>query len=62
MDMTHSFRTPCPVGQNYAEASYFDGYAFQHIAAWQEMRRLQRLRRDACRMIERRRNGRAFRA
>lgn len=27
---------------DYAEASYFDGYAFQHIAAWQENRRLRR--------------------
>lgn len=28
----------------YAELAYFDGYAFQHIAAWQEARRLERLR------------------
>lgn len=51
-------RAPCPVGQNYAEASYFDGYAYQHIAEWQEMRRLQGIRARACRMIERRRNPR----
>lgn len=25
---------PCPVGQNYAEASFFDGYAFSHIAEY----------------------------
>lgn len=49
---------PCPVGQNYAEASYFDGYHYQHIAAWQEMRRLQGIRRRAGAMIERRRNPR----
>lgn len=59
MDMTHSFRTPCPVGQNYAEASYFDGYHFQHIAAYLDSRRLKRLRREAARAVDRRRNGRA---
>lgn len=43
---------------SYSEASYFDGYHFQHIAAWEEMRRLQGIRARACRMIERRRNPR----
>lgn len=52
---------PDPVGQNYAEASFFDGYHFTHIAAWQEMRRLQGIEREALRVIERRRNGRARR-
>lgn len=28
----------------YAEMSYFDGYHFQHIAQWQEQKRLQRIR------------------
>lgn len=31
----------------YAELSYFDGYAFAHIAAWQDQKRLQR-RMAAC--------------
>lgn len=39
----------------YAEASYFDGYHFQHIAAWLEFRRLQGIRRRNAAMIERRR-------
>jgi len=26
---------------DYAEASYFEGFHFQHIAAWLEQRRLQ---------------------
>lgn len=46
----------------YAEASYFDGYHFQHIAAYHEELRLRRIRKDAVkavRTIERRRNGRA---
>lgn len=43
---------------DYAEASYFDGYAFQHIAAYLENRRLKRLRREAARAHDRRRNGR----
>lgn len=61
MDMTHRFTRPaCPVGQNYAEASYFDGYHFQHIAAFQEECRLRRIRKQGARMIERRRNGRGI--
>lgn len=27
----------------YAEASYFDGYAFAHIAAYNEQQRLKRI-------------------
>lgn len=29
----------------YAEAAYFDGHHCAHVAAWEEHRRLQRLRR-----------------
>lgn len=43
-----------PVGQNYAEWSYFDGYAFQHIAAWQEAKRLKRIRATAIKALDRR--------
>jgi hypothetical protein len=28
---------------DYAEASYFDGYHFRHIAAWQDHQRQRRL-------------------
>jgi hypothetical protein len=35
----------------YAELSYFDGYHFQHIAAWQEAQRLASLRRSTERAI-----------
>lgn len=46
----------------YAEASYFDGYHFQHIVAKEEHDRLNRIReenRKAIRLIERRRGSRA---
>lgn len=39
---------------DYAEASYFDGYAFQHIAAYYDHLRLKRLRRDASKAVARR--------
>lgn len=29
---------------SYSEAAYFDGYHFQHIADWQEAKRLARIR------------------
>jgi hypothetical protein len=29
---------------HYSEASYFDGYHFQHIVAWEEHNRLKRIR------------------
>lgn len=38
----------------YAEAAYFDGVHVAHIAAWEEHRRLQRLRAQARLVIERR--------
>lgn len=44
----------------YAEASYFDGYHFAHIAAYEEVKRIARKQADARRAYgERRRNGRA---
>lgn len=48
----------------YAEAAYFDGAHVQHIADWQEHKRLQRIRAEArkCVEMDRRRNGRALRA
>ncbi len=30
---------------DYAEASYFDGFHFQHIAAFKEMQRLEGIQR-----------------
>lgn len=38
---------------DYAEASYFDGYHFQHIAAFHEEQRLRRIRKDAAKAAER---------
>ena len=38
----------------YAEAAYFDGAAFQHIAAWQERQRLTRIRQQALEAVRRR--------
>lgn len=47
----------------YAEAAYFDGQHCAHVAAWEEHRRLQRLRTKARLVIERRtRSGSRARA
>jgi len=45
---------------DYAEASYFDGYAFQHIADWRERERLARIEKRSREAFQRnrRRNGR----
>lgn len=45
----------------YAEAAYFEGNHCQHVAAYEEAKRLERIRNESRRMIERRRNGRAYR-
>lgn len=39
----------------YSELAYFEGYAFQHIAAFEEHKRLQRIRANAMRALDRRR-------
>lgn len=54
MLIVHNFKPAGPVGQNYAEWSYFDGYAFAHIAAWQDANRLKRIRTEAIKMLDRR--------
>lgn len=54
--------TLAPLHCGYSEAAYFDGYAFQHIADWQESKRLARIAkqcRDAIQR-ERRANRRAY--
>lgn len=61
MQQVHNFVPAAPVGANYAEWSYFEGYHFQHIAAWQENLRLKRIRNEARRLIDRRRSPRGFR-
>ena len=38
----------------YAELSYFDRFAFSHIAAWEERQRLERKRIYAIKMLDRR--------
>jgi hypothetical protein len=40
-----SMLKPQDVGSLYAEASYFDGAHFAHIAAWQENQRMRRIAR-----------------
>lgn len=42
----------------YAEASYFDGYHFAHIAAYEEEVRLRRIRRSAIEAVRRERRSR----
>ncbi len=42
----------------YAEASYFDGYHFQHIAAYEEAKRLARKRAEAIKALDRRKRSR----
>lgn len=45
----------------YGEASYFDGYAFAHIAAWEDHKRLLRKLVTARRLKkERERYGRRY--
>lgn len=43
---------------SYSEAAYFDGYAFAHIAAWEEEKRLRRIRRQCAQAVERERRAR----
>lgn len=67
MLVVHNFAHAAPIGQNYAEWSYDFGdgepvYAFQHIAAFHEVKRLERIRKANAvlvRNIERRRGSRA---
>ena len=54
MLVVHNFKPAAPLGQNYAEWSYFDGYAFAHIAAWQDAKRLARIRTTAIKALDRR--------
>ena len=44
---------------DYAEASFFDGFHYQHIAAWLDVRRQRERRRVAAAAFERRRHLRA---
>lgn len=39
---------------SYSEAAYFDGEHCQHIADWEEQRRLQRIRTSAIKALDRR--------
>jgi hypothetical protein len=45
----------------YAEASYFEGFHFAHIAAYEEELRLRRIRRVSARLVERRTGSRGRR-
>lgn len=58
MLIVHNFKPAAPVGSNYAEWSYFDGFHFAHIAAWQEAERLKRIRTTAIKALDRRSNRR----
>lgn len=42
---------PRPAPVLYAEASYFDGYHFAHIAQWEEAKRCKRIRTVAHRAL-----------
>ena len=37
----------------YAEASYFGGYHFQHIVAWEEYNRLKRIKAKIAEITQR---------
>lgn len=41
----------------YAEASYFEGYAFAHVAAYEEALRLRRINEDRRRRTRARRSS-----
>lgn len=38
----------------YSEMAYFDGNACQHVAAWEEHKRLPRIRKEARSALDRR--------
>ena len=42
----------------YSEAAYFDGAHVQHIADYYEVKRLERIRNDARKLIDRRTRNR----
>ena len=42
----------------YSEAAFFDGNHCQHVAAWEERKRLNRIRQHARTAVERRRGSR----
>lgn len=57
MDMTHRFTLPAALplrSSSYAEAAYFDGEHCQHIADWEESKRLARKRTEAIKALDRR--------
>lgn len=63
MLVVHNFTPALPQRTaSYSEAAYFDGEHCQHIADWEEQKRLKRIRKNACKAVEneRRRNGRAL--
>lgn len=37
----------------YSEASFFDGYYFQHIADWKEYKRLKRIKDNLSKITKR---------
>ncbi len=39
------FTPNVPFALSYAEASYFEGFHYQHIAEWEDRKRIQRLKR-----------------
>lgn len=45
---------PRATGVLYSEASYFDGYHFQHIADFEEHKRIARIRTTAIKALDRR--------
>lgn len=42
----------------YSEMAYFEGYHFQHIADWLEQKRIERIRANAIRLLDRRKTRR----
>lgn len=55
MLIVHNFEPALPLRTaSYSEAAYFDGEHCQHIADWEEHRRLQRIRTSAIKMLDRR--------
>lgn len=63
LHLIHSTKSPVArvaeqvLVSDYAEASYFDGYHFQHIADWEQAKRTKRLNDRAYRIVRERRYG-----
>lgn len=46
-----------PWAMSYSEASYFEGFHYQHIADWEDFKRTKMLNARSARIVRERRHG-----